>query len=127
MPHYYDLTLQPIFKPEMKPEVFNGTVKIDFTCEKDTTRLVMHMIDLLLDNSTIQVTSQTDKEFKASQKNLQWSYDPVTHFITFEFDTKFKKGLNYTFSVSYQGFFKDDLTGFYRTYYQDDNGNKRFV
>ncbi len=125
MPHVYDLTVQPLFKPDIEPEKFNGTVKIEFSCEKDTNKLVMHMIDLTLDNSTIEVTSEADTQFKATAKNLIWSYDPITHFITFEFDTPFRKGFNYTFSVSYQGLVRTDLTGFYRTSYKDNDGKTR--
>jgi aminopeptidase N len=119
------LTIQPFFKPDEQPETFNGTVRIDFECNKTTNKLVMHMIDIRLDNSTIKISSQTDTQF--SEVSPAWTYDNVTNFLTFELDKPFTAGYNYSFQVSYEGQVRSDLTGFYRTYYEDNAGNKRWL
>jgi aminopeptidase N len=126
IPTSYDLTIQPLFKADQKPEKFNGKVKVNFNCEANTDKLVLHMVDLVLNNSTLKIESSSDKDFKP-KSNFPWTYDPITHFLTFKFDTSFKKGFNYTFSVSYVGLTNDVMRGFYRGNYKDNDGNQRWL
>ncbi len=92
----------------------------------NTNKLVLHMVELELDNSTLKIESDSDADFKTREK-FPWTYDPITHFLTFTFDKQFKKGSNYTFSVSYKGLTNDVMRGFYRGNYTDNNGNQRYV
>jgi hypothetical protein len=108
------------------PLVYDSTIDIDFACEKQTNKLVMHMKALELDNSTLSLSSSNDTEF-GTRRTFPWTYDPVTHFITFEFDKPFRAGFNYTFSVAFRGRTDEDEAGFYRSYYLDDDNNKRLA
>ena len=126
LPSFYEITIQPYFKPESMPEYFKGKVAIDFTCEKETNKLVLHKKDLDLDNSTLLLTSASDADF-SERKNFPFSYDSDTHFLTFEFDKSFKVGSHYRFSVEYKGYTTDDELGFYRSYYTDSNDKKRWL
>ena len=126
MPSLYELTIQPFFKPDKMPEFYNGKVLIHFTCKKDTNTLVLHMKDLELDKATLSLESSTDKDFK-KKSSFDYQYDNVTHFFTAKFDQPFRTYNKYTFGVEFKGFTKDDELGFYRSYYFDENKNKKWL
>jgi hypothetical protein len=107
------------------PEFFKGAVSINFTCSKETNKIVLHMKDIDLDNSTLRVSSLSDREFTAMEK-FAWTYDPVTQFFVAEVKNSFKVNHNYTFSADYKGYTKYDELGFYRSFYYDSNNSKRF-
>ena len=123
-PILYELTIQPYFKTDKMPEFYNAVISIDFRCLRATNKLVMHMRNLVLKNSTLKITSSTDEQF-SSKLNFPWTYDPVTDFFTAEFSQQFKVDYSYTFSVEFKGFINNDETGFYRSSYVDSNENKK--
>jgi hypothetical protein len=125
LPLRYDIKIHPYFKPQQMPEFFKGAVSINFTCTKETNKLVLHMKEIDLDNSTLRISSLTDRGFSTIEK-FAWSYDPLTHFFVARVDTSFKQDQNYTFSVEYKGYTKYDELGFYRSFYWDTNNSKRF-
>jgi hypothetical protein len=91
---------------------------------KETSRLVLHMKDLDLDNTTLRITSSSDKQFLVAEK-LTWTYDSVTHFLIVELKSPFKDSHNYTFSAEYKGYTKYDELGLYRSFYWNSNNTKR--
>lgn len=83
------------------------------------------MRDLDLHNSTLKLTSTTDKNFDKMQ-NFNWKYEKATHFFIAEFQSQiFRENNNYTFSVSFTGYTKEDNIGFYRASYHDSNNTKK--
>ncbi|CAF0711353.1 unnamed protein product [Brachionus calyciflorus] len=126
-PTYYDLTIQPFFKVDEEPFEYNGTVSIDFVCEKNTNQLVLQMKDLDLDNSTLMLSGINDTTF--SQKtNLKWTYNSITHLLVIDLENQsFKQNFLYRFSANFKGYTKNDDLGFYKSSYVDDNGQKKWL
>ena len=91
------------------------------------------MKNLDIKNGTLKMTSSTDGSFQEIQ-NFPWSYDNETSFLTVDFDTlgngmrrTFKANNNYSFHAEFKGYTTDDLLGFYRTSYKDNENQTRFV
>ncbi len=124
VPVSYNLTIKTYFKPDTVPLYYDGSVEILFTCDNETSKLVMHMRNLDLNRTSLRLTSVNDDKFDVEEK-FSWTVDPVTHFVTFEFDKPFRAGYNYTFSGSFRGYTEEDEMGFYRSYYFDDNNDKK--
>ncbi len=124
-PLSYDIFVQPYFSSITKPEYFDGKVKIKFRCISDTNKLVLHMNNLEIINSTLLIESESDQNYKTSA-NFAYNYDKETHFLTAELNAaqSFKANNIYSFSADFKGFLKDDNLGFYRSSYNDSDGLK---
>lgn len=116
-PRYYTITIQPYFRPKMRPEYYDGKVEIQFECVNDTSKLEIHYNKLELVNSSLMLSSSTDSLFK-DMTNFEYSHDPITQIMRVE-NVQFKAGNTYTFKVDYKGFTVDDNLGFYRSKYED--------
>lgn len=126
-PTLYEMTLKPYFKVETMPEYYDTTLDLHFTCVSQTNKLVLHMKNLQINNSSLKITSSTDSQFK-EVKEFPWSHDVEADFFIAEFPTNpFRPGNSYTFSIEFRGFLLSDERGFYRTYYNDSNGNQRWA
>lgn len=124
-PYYYDLTVATKFNDSSEPNDFDGNIKIYFTCLLKTNKLILHMRDIDLINSTIHIKGLTDQTFELH--HLAYKYEQKSNFLTFELNKEFQSNHNYTISMQYKGYVKDDLTGFYRSSYIDNNKKKKSV
>lgn len=143
-PYYYDLQIKPYFNVTSMPSRYDGHVTIRFTCLEDTSKLVMHINNLRVDNDSIEVALINDSSFDAQNngtaakndtghverlkiwKRLTWFLDPKRQFFIVQFGKRiFKKGQNYMVDVSFTGVLKDDNSGLYASSYIDANGNRR--
>jgi hypothetical protein len=115
--------VKPYFKVTTRPETYDGAVKIHFRCDKDTDKLILHSIGLILDNSTLSLTGTGGF---LDYSNFPWKYDPVTSFLTIELEggRMFRAGQTYTFSVEFQGRPQTNNLGFFRTSYNDAGTTK---
>lgn len=115
VPYYYDLTIQPYFKVNQKPEYYIGIVHIKFTCVNDTNRLVLHMKELKIKNTSLKLKSSTHAGY-GQTSNFKWSHDEERDFFIAEFDQSksFKANNNYTFSVEFKAHPKNDTIGFFQ-------------
>ena len=76
------------------------------------------MRDLELDDSTLEIISFNDTDYKKAT-NFKYTYDSETHLFVADLEQSFKKGMSYAFNVKYRGFLKNDNRGFYRGSYKD--------
>lgn len=124
-PYYYDLTITTKFYDIIEPTDFDGDVKINFTCLSNTNKLVLHMRDIDLVDSSILIKGVTDTSFDFH--HIKWTYDNQTHFLTFELNKQFQVNHNYTVHIKYKGYIKDNGAGFYQSSYIDAQGNKKLI
>ena len=129
-PFHYKLFLKSNFNVLTPPEFYEGHVRIDFTCLKNTSKLVLHKAtDLQILNSTLELTSSI-AQFQTI-RNFNWSYDETLEFFILVFDFKknvFTKNNNYSVHIGFKRYFRDDgsMSGLYRRFYIDSNGTQRF-
>jgi hypothetical protein len=96
-------------------------------CVENTSTLVLHMKDIEIYNSTLSLSSGTDKNF-ANITNFSWSYDPITDFFIAQFtDNIFKANNIYIFKAEYKGLSQNDNIGIYKSSYIDNDKNKRYL
>jgi len=120
VPVLYDLFIEPNFTSTTKPENFQATVRIDFKCVHQTNKLTLNMKDLVLNRSTLSLSSTTDRSF-VLLKNFSYSYDNESELFTAVFNKEhsFKPNNTYSFHVEFSGLLKDDNKGLFRSSYFD--------
>lgn len=114
IPNSYDITIKPYIGDSWgeKSFTFEGSISINFTCDKPTNKIVFHGIDLNLDTKTFIIES-TDK-IGVEQR---YTEDKITNFIEINLDKECQKGLNYVLKMKYTGLIIKNLYGFYRSSY----------
>lgn len=125
-PNRYDLTIQPYFRSIDEPMSYDGSVRIEFSCSKDTDKLVLHALELVPDNTTLSIVSINDASFAAFTR-FPWTYDSVTSQLTIQLTggRLFRAGRSYAFSVSFTNKPATNDLGFYKTSYLEDDGTKK--
>ena len=114
------------------PEYYDASIRIDFKCLQNTFKLVLHMKDLKLDNSTLYINSSTHKDY-VPQHRFFYTYDNDTQMFTAEFAEPFKQDNIYSFYVEFRGFLESDNKGLYRSSYintftnENDDFQKWFI
>jgi aminopeptidase N len=125
-PYLYDLIIKTNFYDDIEPVDFNGTVKIYFKCFKQTDKVILHVKNLDIFNSSIKV-NQVSPGLTAEFKVKDLVYDLEREFLIIELDSPFFDDRNYVVTIQYKGYLKDDNIGFYRSSYFDSQGNKRWL
>jgi aminopeptidase N len=81
---------------------------------------------LLINNSTLKVTSLTDTSFTETV-GFTWRNDFERQFFVASLSQTFKANNNYTVFVQFTGYLTDDNAGFYRSSYLDNNQKRRWL
>ena len=105
------------------PEYYDGHVVIKFKCLKTTSRIVLHMNEIQIDESSIELRREDDIVIST---NFNWNYVVTTQFLIIQFnESVMRENINYSISIRFKGFLKNDNVGLYKSFYLDDNGQKR--
>lgn len=125
-PIHYIITLDPLLEDpdSTDPTTFTGEVKITVEVIEETESITLHYNDM--SNVTINVARVTD----GTDIPVQHTYDNITHFCTIRIDTSesgdvegtFKTNEKYVITTNYSGYHRDDMYGFYRSSYKEENG-----
>ena len=138
-PSLYELTIKPYFTATTEPSVYDGHVAIRFGCVEDTSKLVLHMRGLQIDNSSLKLIKlnensqqatatppQEDENNNIIRKNFEWSYDAKLQFFVADFGSNiFVKGSEYVVHIGFRGALKQDNYGLYTSSYKTSSGAKR--
>lgn len=119
-PIHYTVELKPLLPPDGNFS-FIGRVAINMLCALETRNITLHARNLTLYESTIVVV-QDDQERRVVDVE-GFSYDDVRQFFIIHLKKSLVAGTAYNVSMNFLGFLNDDMTGFYRSSYNDSNGN----
>ena len=123
LPIHYDLWFEFQFEQDRNNSFpYHGQIKIQINCVKDTSKLILHVRNLDLDNTTLSLISSSDTAF-GELKQFPWYNDYARHFFVADLSNTLKAGNSYEFSVKFTGYLTDDNRGFYRSSYMK-NGTK---
>jgi aminopeptidase N len=116
-----------IISPNLTSETFTGILYYTFTCIDITNEVVLHLKDLSIDNSSINIINSS-----LITKSLpifnSWSYDSYSELIKFKFSLLFIPKYQYTLYLTYSANISHELHGLYISRYVDINGiNKTFM
>ena len=109
-PSHYDLTLEP----DLAAATFTGRAVIDIDLVEPTDRLVLNTAEL-------EITGADLVADDGSRWDGTASLDPDRERATVAFDTELEAG-GYQLRLDFTGILNDQLRGFYRSVYKDDDG-----
>ncbi|KAJ3225536.1 Aminopeptidase 2 mitochondrial [Chytriomyces hyalinus] len=112
-PINYELWLQP----NLLSFTFDGTVAISVSVHEDTHKVVLNTKDLIIHKATV-----TQGSLQQTAKSIDFNKAKET--VTFTFQSLIVSGTNAVVYVEFSGVHNDQLQGFYRSSYNDAEGNK---
>lgn len=124
-PYLYDITTKTAFDSLTQPTYFDGVVHIDMECLTATNTIILHQSDIKIDNSSINVTDLNNAAFTVNI--VSTSYDNETEFYKITLSAQLTKGAKYRLSMNYRADLRTDNVGFYKSFYYDNDRNKRYV
>ncbi|GKT97991.1 aminopeptidase [Fusarium langsethiae] len=116
-PLHYDLTLEPNFQTFK----YEGTVVIDFDVVEDSTSIALNTVDLEIHDTLVEANGATI----SSSPTLDYDKDSQTTTITF--DKTIPAGQKARLTQRFTGTLNDDMAGFYRSSYKDEQGNTKYI
>nr|CAD7423005.1 unnamed protein product [Timema monikensis] len=121
VPYHYNVVLQPNLDDDTFQ--FTGRVEISFNVTETTDRIQLHANDLEIDNTTIAVEPLT---IWGEFDNFTTTVDSLRHIYDIKLSDYLLTGHRYRLHLNYKGYHREDMAGFYRSYYYR-NGVKRWL
>ena len=117
VPSHYDVKVSFQFVTELDDSFpYDGEVTIEINCVKTTSKLVLHINEIDIDNSSLSLTGVSDSSF-GELKAFRWSNDFTREFFVADLTKELKAGESYRLFMKYTGYLQDDDRGFYRSSY----------
>jgi puromycin-sensitive aminopeptidase len=101
--------------PDLAASSFTGTVTIDLEMAEDADELVLNAAELVIESAEL---SGTDGTTRTASVTL----DEGEQRATLTFDTALGAGPGYRLTMRFTGILNDQLHGFYRSRFDDDDG-----
>ncbi|CAK9796737.1 Aminopeptidase N [Anthophora quadrimaculata] len=105
---------------ELDNFLFTGTVNITATVTNDTSYIVLHSVDLKHTNISVH------REGKKVDV-LNTAIDKKYNVLIIKIDGILQVGENIDIMIEYEGHLNEVMRGFYRSWYKDSYGNKRWL
>ncbi|NWR80392.1 AMPN Aminopeptidase, partial [Centropus unirufus] len=127
-PESYEVTLQPFLTPDgNNMYIFKGNSSVVFTCNEATNLILIHSNKL---NYTMQGSFHASLEAVDGSSvppiTNTWLETP-TQYLVVQLGALLQQGQRYRLVSIFTGELADDLAGFYRSEYTDEQGNKKVV
>ncbi|KAL6443893.1 hypothetical protein ACFW04_001724 [Cataglyphis niger] len=116
-PVHYNIKLIPYI--EENNFTFDGESSINITIHRTTQNLSLHALELTIDEAA---TSLLDND-RIVYMPATYNYDNITQILVLHFNDELLPG-NYTLKMRYVGILNNDLGGFFRISYINEEGNK---
>lgn len=113
VPEQYDLKLTPFIIPDNW--TINGYVEITMLCKLAGKNVTVHSADTEIQNKTVVVQDEDGDNIKISS----YSYDHDREFFILQLSENLVVGKRYTVKMKFTSFLRDNLKGFYRSEYTD--------
>lgn len=118
-PMHYNLKLIPDVDGDSG---FEGEINIKFKVLDPTPNIVLHLMELVLDENATRVILENGDVILPEMLE----HDNETQKLTIGLGTVLKEGV-YWLNMKFLGYFRDDLSGCFRTSYKDEEGNTVWV
>uniref|UniRef100_A0A3P9D8U2 Aminopeptidase n=1 Tax=Maylandia zebra TaxID=106582 RepID=A0A3P9D8U2_9CICH len=122
IPEYYNITIWPRLSPDPNNGlyIFTGQSTVQFECVKETNLILIH-------SSQLSYTRQDNKHMANDAAALiiesTW-LQPETQYLVINLKSKLRQGQKYQLYTEFTGELADDLSGFYRSEYEEDGLQK---
>ena len=121
-PLIYDLTLETSFDTQNEPFNFNGEIIIYFKCLIQTNSIIIHKSELEIIDSSIIVNSDNFQIMVSTT-----SYNEASQLFNITLTEMLEANNNYSIRMNYVGKFQANNFGFYKSFYTDIDGTKKYV
>nr|CAD7453868.1 unnamed protein product [Timema tahoe] len=121
VPDTYSVKLIPYLEGDVF--TFDGEVLILVNVTTATNRITLHVNDLEIDDANVSVRPLDSAE-KLTLDVI--TRDEPRHFLDISVPAGLTAGQQYEVNIQYQGYMRDDMFGFYRSYYYV-RGEKRWL
>ncbi|XP_015604734.1 uncharacterized protein LOC107272255 [Cephus cinctus] len=118
-PSSYDIFVTPYLEEDNF--VFDGKVTIMMTVAENTSAIILQANELTI--NSIIVFKNLIYPLKVSSYTL----NPTTHRFNIYLDSTVVAGTILSVYISYSGILNDDMTGFYRSSYRDEDGKTHWI
>ncbi|XP_050466418.1 putative aminopeptidase-2 [Cataglyphis hispanica] len=116
-PISYEIILTPKFQDNF---TFEGTVKITAEVKNETDSITLHV-------GNIQITSRSILVDEQNVNLVNDTYDKVTEKYTLNFPQTLRKGSEILISFAYNGILNDNMIGFYKSSYFDEDDQIKWL
>lgn len=118
-PELYNVTL----KPNMEKGIFEGHVQIYMRVENDTMSIVLNSHNLNISNIKVFKNYMAGNNLNAeSIQLLNYTNEQFPQQLRIYLNSEVKNAENIMAEIDFNGTLNDDMEGFYRSSYFDDNG-----
>ncbi|NXG43321.1 AMPN Aminopeptidase, partial [Psilopogon haemacephalus] len=128
VPEYYEVTLQPFLKPKDNVSyIFTGNSSVVFLCKEATDLILIHSNKL---NYTMQgsfLASLHAVDDATVPPITETWLEVSTQYLVIKLGGALEQGKLYRLFSSFSGELADDLSGFYRSEYEDQTGTRKVV
>nr|AAX39863.1 aminopeptidase N1 [Trichoplusia ni] len=124
-PETYKVTLTPYFDTnDAKAFTFDGEVEILIKANQAVSEIVLHCNDLTISKLTVTTeTSSTD----LAEAGQTFTCEANTSFLRIKTTSPLEAEAKYVIKSEFTGNLQTNMRGFYRSWYVDSSGNKRWM
>ncbi|CAI5665869.1 aminopeptidase N [Oreochromis niloticus] len=127
IPEYYNITLWPRLSPDPNNGlyIFTGQSTVQFECVKETNLILIHSSQLsYTGQNNKHMASVTTADGAAALIIKSTWLQPETQYLVINLKSKLRQGQKYQLYTEFTGELADDLSGFYRSEYEEDGLQK---
>lgn len=121
IPSNYDIEIEPFFSGP-KQFTFDGFATITLRAVNTTNQIVLHYNELIIDEQRTTLTLVSNPGSQTVILGTNW--DNVTHLYTLTTAVNLTANVDYRLSFIYTGILSDDMSGFYRSSYVENQVTK---
>jgi puromycin-sensitive aminopeptidase len=105
--------------PDLENATFSGRVEVDIDITEPISQMTLHALDLELGAATVSADG-------TSYRSLEHHLDQTYQTVTFDFERELPQGPA-VFEIAFDGILGDQLVGFYRSTFVDDQGTTHTI
>ncbi|XP_027211488.2 aminopeptidase N [Penaeus vannamei] len=120
-PMRYLVKLQPLINGNFS---ILGYVEVEMEVLEPTSNITLHIADIITYNDTVKLKGMGN----ASAPGIKMhEYDNYREFYIAHLDKELQQGEKYVLSMEFLGYLNDQLRGFYRSSYKDEDGKEKML
>ncbi|CAH4038205.1 unnamed protein product [Pieris brassicae] len=127
VPQKYQVTLTPYLDiastPTVSPFTFDGAVTIELTVLEATNEIVLHCNDLIIHELTLTTATGVAVGLESNTFVCEMPYS----FLRVRASSQLSANTQYILKSRFSGNLQTNMRGFYRSWYKDSNGQKRWL
>jgi puromycin-sensitive aminopeptidase len=112
--------------PDLSAATFDGDEQIEIEISEARTSIVLNVTELEIHQAMLSIGWQSEGAEPDGEHALSIALDEAAEFLTLGAPETITPG-KYTLSIGFSGILNDKLCGFYRSTFQDDDGNERVI